>query len=57
MQDWEDRQPGRLMGAPLKSIYDGVKLPDGTEWEEDDIPDAEASTLSNSTSVEPIAHV
>lgn len=25
MQDWEDRQPGRLMGLPSTSIYEGLE--------------------------------
>lgn len=35
MQDWENRQPGRLMGAPSKSIFEVLKLLDGTIWEEE----------------------
>lgn len=51
MQDWENRQPGRLMGAPLTSIYEGLRLPDGSLPEEDDEPetpvDAPASRLGS----------
>ena len=47
MQDWENRQPGRLMGFPRKSIYDGLKPPDGGEWEEDETPAIDASKLSS----------
>jgi len=51
MQDWENRQPGRLMGFPRKSIYDGLKPPDGGEWEEDEASTIDAEPASKLSSV------
>ncbi|KAF8319448.1 hypothetical protein DL93DRAFT_2164651 [Clavulina sp. PMI_390] len=45
MLDWEARQPGRLIGAPTRSIYEGLKLPDGSEYEDDLLADPEPPLL------------